>query len=358
VAQRYETDHHEFVVRPDASSIVPTLAWHYDEPYADESAVPTYYLSQMTRQHVTVALNGDAGDENFSGYSRYVPDPRLERFDHVPAALRRAALELVRRLPHSGASDTFLARTRRAVEQASASRELRYARRMMHFAPELKRRLCVGALADVAARQDSAQILLDAFAASDAPDFVDAMLDVDVNHYLPDCLLVKVDIATMAHGLEGRSPFLDHELMEFVATLPSGLKRRGREGKYLLKRAVRDLVPSEILDRRKMGFGVPLDHWFRQDLRAMASDLLLGGSARARGLFDGRFVRQMLDEHAGGRTRWENQLWNLIMLEQWFETFIDRRPTTADAKASFVPEGTSAGPGPRSGVEPALSSAS
>lgn len=329
VAQRYGTDHHEFVVRPDATAIIPTLAWHYDEPYADESAVPTYYLSQLTRQHVTVALNGDAGDENFSGYSRYMADSHLARFDALPSVARRSVLKLAASLPDGHAGDAWLSRVHRWAGRASASPAVRYARRVMHFSPELKRRLCVGELAAVAGQHDSSRILLDTFASSDAPDFIDAMLDVDVNHYLPDCLLVKVDIATMAHGLEGRSPFLDHEFMEFAATLPANLKRRGADGKYILKRAAHDLVPHEILGRRKKGFGVPLDHWFRKDLREMVSDLLLAGPGAARGLFDRSVVAQMVDEHVEGRRSWEDQLWNLLMLEQWFQTFIDRRPVRA-----------------------------
>jgi asparagine synthase (glutamine-hydrolysing) len=328
VAERYGTDHHEFIVRPDAAAIIPKLVWHYDEPYADESAMPTYYLSELTRQHVSVALNGDAGDENFSGYTRYIPDRRLEQFDALPSAVRRTALTALAALPDGGRSDSVSSRGRRWHARASASREMRYARRMMHFAPEMKRRLCVGELGEVAARHDSAAIVGAAFAASDAKDFVDAMLDVDVNTYLPDCLLVKVDIATMAHGLEGRSPLLAHEFMEFAARLPPGLKRRGTEGKYLLKRAVAPLLPPEILQRRKMGFGVPLDHWFRNELREMVSDVLLTGPFMRRGLFNLSLVRQMVDEHVAGIARWEDQLWNLLMLEHWFQTFVDRRPVS------------------------------
>ena len=329
IARRYGTDHHEFIVRPDATTILPKLVWHYDEPYADESAVPTYYLAQLTRQHVTVALNGDAGDENFSGYARYAVDPGLERFDRLPVMVRRSVVELIGRLPSATASDAWLARGHRWAARAAASPALRYTRRMMHFPSELKQRLCIGTLRDVAARHDSAQILLDTFAASDAPDLIDAMLDADVNHYLPDCLLVKVDIATMAHGLEGRSPLLDHEFMEFAAALPSDLKRRGGEGKYVFKRAVRDLLPPEIRGRKKMGCGVPLDHGFRNELREMACDLLLARPSAHRGLFDATVVRRIISEHETGRAVWHHQLWNLVMLEQWFQTFIDRRPAAS-----------------------------
>jgi asparagine synthase (glutamine-hydrolysing) len=335
VARRYGTDHHEFVVRPDATAIVPDLVWHYDEPYADESAIPTYLLSKLTRQHVTVALNGDGGDENFSGYSRYAVRSSIAAFDRLPSVLRSAIVGLMRTLPAGAGGLSVGSRGQRWARTASASRELRYARRMMQFAPELKNRLCVGELHEAATRADPAQLLLEAFSGSDADDFVDAMLDVDVNTYLPDCLLVKVDIATMAHGLEGRSPLLDHELMEFVATLPADLKRRGPEGKYLLRRAVRDLLPADILDRKKMGFGVPLDHWFRRDLRGITSDLLLSGRGAARGLFDLSVVEQMLRQHADGSGCWHDQLWNLLMLEQWFQTFIDRRPSRADARPAL-----------------------
>ena len=214
------------------------------------------------------------------GYSRYLPDARLEQFDRLPSWVRRAALGLIGTFPkgHRATAGSRVAAVGPA--KASSSREMRYARRMMHFTPELKARLCVAELREAVALHDSSRILLDAFASSDALDFGDAMLDVDVNHYLPDCLLVKVDIATMAHGLEGRSPLLDHEVMEFAATLPFDLKRAGRRGKHILKQAVRGLLPPEILDRKKMGFGVPLEHWFRGDLEEMARDVLLSGSGR------------------------------------------------------------------------------
>ncbi len=203
---------------------------------------------------------------------------------------------------------------------------------MMQISPELKNRLCAGELRQAAARVDASRLLLNAFAASDAPDFVDAMLDVDVSTYLPDCLLVKVDIAAMAHGLEGRSPLLDHELMEFVATLPLGSEAARARGQISSQAGGPRPAPGEILDRKKMGFGVPLDHWFRRDLQGMASDLLLSGRGAARGLFDVSVVRQMLREHADGTARWHDQLWNLLMLEQWFQTFIDRRPARADLR--------------------------
>lgn len=326
VADKFGTDHHEFVVRPDATAVVPDLVWHYDEPYADESAIPTYYLAQLTRQHVTVALNGDGGDESFSGYSRYGAIAAGEPIDGLPEPLRRFGAELMGRWPESSARGTLISKAQRAVRRAGLSPHTRYAHRVMHFTPDMKRALCTSALSEIVACHDSTKLALDGLRNSGAENFIDAMMAIDVSHYLPDCLLVKVDIATMAHGLEGRSPLLDHELVEFAASLPADLKRRGRDGKYLFKRVVRDLLPAEVLQRRKMGFGVPLDHWFRSSLHEMAHDVLLTGAATRRGLFNPSYVSSMLEEHRRGTASWKDQIWNLLMLEYWFRTFIDRRP--------------------------------
>ena len=327
VAERYATDHHEFIVRPQAIEILPKLIWHFNEPYADSSAIPMYYLAQMTRQHVTVALSGDAGDENFAGYDRYVANQLAGRLDRAPRAVTSALRVLAGALPTSGGSRTLLARARRFFEAASEPRERRYARWMMHFHPSLKNELCKPELRDAAG--DSVALLVDAYAESDAPDFVDATLDVDVRQYLLDDLLVKVDIASMAHGLEARSPFLDHEVMEFAASLRSGLKLHGNTKKYILKRAVRHLLPDEIIDRPKMGFGVPVEHWFRNELREMAHDILLDSTTRQRGYFNHSCVERLLSEHVAGIRSWHYQLWNLLMLELWHRMFIDSRPTLA-----------------------------
>jgi asparagine synthase (glutamine-hydrolysing) len=328
VAQRYGTDHHEVIVRPNAVEIFPKLVWHYNEPFADSSAIPTYYLAQVTRRHVTVALNGDAGDENFAGYDRYLAGAMAAR---TPPALRAALAGAARLVPHAGRPRGVLARGKRFLEVLGEPPERRYLGWMSHFNGRLKADLCTREFLEAAGQVDSGVLLLRAFAASDAPDLVDATLDVDVNTYLPDDLLVKVDIATMAHSLEGRSPLLDHTLMEFCASLPSHMKLRGRVKKYILKRAVRDLLPAEIIERPKMGFGVPLDHWFRRDLREMAHDLLTGPRARARGYFRPQTVERLLAEHVRGARTWHYQLWNLLVLELWHRMFIDDRPAVAPA---------------------------
>lgn len=324
VAQRYGTDHHEFIVRPQAAEILPKLVWHCNEPFADSSAIPTYYLAQLTRQHVTVALNGDAGDENFAGYDRYIANLLAARYERIPHPLRRLLETVVRASPSSFGSRTILARGKRFFEALAEPRERQYAHLVSHFYPALKAELCTEEFLDAARGKDSVALLLDVYRVSDAPDLIDATLDMDVNTYLPDDLLVKVDIATMAHGLEARSPMLDHEFMEFCASLPSRMKLRGRVKKYILRQAFRGLLPSEILERPKMGFGVPIEEWFRQDLGDMARDLVLSPRALERGYFRPRVVQRLLDEHTRGARNWHYQLWNLLMLELWHRTFIDR----------------------------------
>jgi asparagine synthase (glutamine-hydrolysing) len=329
VAQRYGTMHEEFVVRPNALEILPRLVWHYNEPFADSSAIPTFILSELTRRHVTVALNGDAGDENFAGYERYRANVLASRYyDAMPGALRRPIDLLARLIPASGTSGSMLSKGKRFVGALGESRERRYLRWMVHFQPLLKAELCRPEFREVSG-PDASEILLRSYAASDAPDFVDATLDVDVNNYLPDDLLVKVDIATMAHGLEARSPLLDHPLMEFAASLPSSMKLKGAIKKHILKEAVSPLLPREIIERPKMGFGVPLEHWFRHELKEMAYDVLLSDRLRQRGYFHEGVIRRLLDEHTSGARSWHYQLWNLLMFESWHRVFVDARPTTS-----------------------------
>jgi asparagine synthase (glutamine-hydrolysing) len=333
VARRYGTDHHEFVVRPDALAIFQQLVWHYNEPYADSSAIPSYYLSQLARRHVTVALNGDAGDENFAGYRRHITPEAAQRFDRLPAAARRAVRTAARILPASARADALTYRGRRWIRQLSDTPEGRYSRRLMIFDPEVKRTVCEPGFLAEAGGAHATRFLLEGFEQSDAGDPVDAFLDVDVNYYLADCLLVKMDIATMAHGLEGRSPMLDHEFMEFAASLPSHLKLRGTASKYILKQAARDFLPDEVMARPKKGFSVPLKRWFREELRDFSGDLLLDGRLAARGYFRRDAVERLLREHWSGAAAWQNQIWSLLMLESWHRMFIDERPASPPAAA-------------------------
>lgn len=324
VADRFGTEHHAFVVRPDAAALLPALVWHYNEPFADSSAVPTYYLAQVTRPHVTVALSGDGGDEAFGGYERYAAHGLACRADRVLGPLRPALAALGAALPPGGDGRGIRRRAQRFLEALAAPPADRYARWMVHFNAEQKAALCTPEFAAATGDTDSLALLREAFTATDAEDPVEAAMAADVARYLPEDLLVKLDLATMAHSLEARCPFLDAEVVEFAARLPVRWKVWGTAKKVLLRRALRDLLPPEILGRPKQGFGVPIDVWFRGPLKDLAFDTLLSPRAADRGLFRPAAVRHLLEEHVSGRADRRYQLWNLLMLELWYRTFIDQ----------------------------------
>src|SRR5438105_5671658 len=336
LAERFGTDHHEFIVRPDAVEIIPELVWHYNEPYADSSVIPSYYLAKLTREHVTVALNGDGGDEDFAGYDRYVANLAAARTDRIPRRLRVAAARTAGLVGRGRTPKSILSRGQRFLGALADTPVDRYARWVSHFAPPLKDELCTPDFSRRSGDGLAFALIREAFAGSDAKNLVDATLDVDVNTYLPEDLLVKMDIATMANSLEARSPFLDHQFMEFCASLPSQFKLGGLVKKRVLKRALRGVIPDGIIDRPKMGFGVPIDHWFRHELRPFAEDVLLDTTARDRGYFNPAVVARLLDEHVRGGARWHSQLWNLLMLELWHRTFIDRRPDADPVNHALV----------------------
>ncbi len=299
VADRYKTDHTEFMVEPDAVDILPKLVWHYNEPFADPSAIPTYYVSKLAREHVTVILNGDGGDENFAGYGRYALNAFSEKVRKVfPAFLVKALQPLFMLLPHGGNPNNFVWRLKRFSQTYVRSPERRNADMLLHFMAEMKSELYTEAFREEVSGTDSFDLLLAKFREAGADNLLERTLYSDVMMYLPDALLVKVDVASMANALEARSPFLDHEFME---------------------------LPDEVLFREKMGFGVPLDYWFRNELKAMAYDTLLGQRAMGRGYFNRDYVREILDDHVSGKWNWQYHIFNLLMLELWHREFIDAR---------------------------------
>ena len=325
VAQLFGTDHHELTVRPDAVALMPKLVWHYNEPFADSSAIPTFYLAEMTRRHVTVALNGDGGDESFAGYERYLASLLARRIERIPLALRRRLARAAAGI-QPGPSRTFRSRTLRFLQGVADLPERRYARWIFHFDDETKRQLCSPEFLAGAGSGESAQKVESLFEQAGDVDFIDALLSVDASSYLPDDLLVKVDIASMACGLEARSPLLDHKVMESAARLPVSMKLKGAEKKYLLRKIARRVLPASIIDRRKMGFGVPLERWLREDLRDMVHDVVLGQTLRRRGYFNAAFLERIVREHEQRIRNWQYPLWNLLMFELWHQTFIDRPP--------------------------------
>jgi asparagine synthase (glutamine-hydrolysing) len=320
VAERFGTDHHELVVAAGAPEAIDDIVWHYDQPFGDSSAVPSFAVARITRPHVTVVLNGDGGDESFAGYDRY----RLSRFGgffSLPAPVRKAAFAAAR------PASRFLGRARRLAAVQPDSREEAYFATLVHAAAGRRRWLYAGELSRL--RQSSPPLAL--MRSLSGLDPLDAMLATDVATYLPDDLLVKMDVATMAHSLEGRSPFLDHRLMEFMARVPADLKLRKGVSKYLLKSGLRGILPDAVLDRPKMGFGVPLGQWLRTSLRELLSDTILSPTALARGYFRPEAVRVMVDTHMRGSDEFQYTLWDLLLLEHWHRNFIDSRPAPRQA---------------------------
>jgi asparagine synthase (glutamine-hydrolysing) len=305
VASRYGTVHEEVEIEEDVAATLPRLAAAFDEPLGDEAAFPTFLIAEQARRHVTVALAGDGGDESFAGYERYIAHRLAGRF---PAPAARVGSEVLRLLPRARREPRSpLFRAARFLDVAAAPAGQRYARLMEVFSLELRRQLWSDARLAQEVRLEPSR-----------PGVAGLQL-LDIETYLPGDLLLKADLASMAHSLELRSPFLDHEVVALGLALPDSLKTRGREGKVALRRAFAAHLPVEVAGRGKAGFGVPLGRWFRSDLRDVAHDLL----SRDRGWFRPATVRRLLDEHESGRADHGHRLWCLLMLELWVREHVE-----------------------------------
>src|SRR3954454_19352269 len=307
VAQRFGTEHHESVVDPDAVDLVERLVWHHDQPFGDSSAVPTFLLNEVAREQVTVALSGDGGDELFAGYERFAAGVAVDRVLMIPPVLRTAGRGALSAIPGSafhgraGRAHRFAERVDEGMPDAYLS--------WISYVPEVWRRRLLSQPDDWARREYSAL-----WRATEGAPTLDRLLALNIQTYLPDDLLVKMDRTSMAHGLEVRSPFLDTQLLEFAGRLAPALKVRGLSLKRVLKRAVSDLLPREILSRPKRGFGVPLDRWFREDLSTY-SQSMLGSGARLRRHLQGAALDDLLAEHRSGTGSHGHALWTLLTLE-------------------------------------------
>jgi len=321
-ARTFGTDHHEFVVTPEVCHVIDELAWHLDEPFADSSAIPTYAVSKLAREHVTVSLSGDGGDELFAGYTRYALQQGRAPFSRLPRAVREGLMRpLSRRLPHGAWGRNYLYNVSldplsRYLDSVSFITALN---KLSLYTGDFRARLNGGGGAP-------ARLFREHAARVRTGEPLDTLLYLDSKTYLPGDILTKVDRMSMAVSLEARVPLLDHKLIEFVTRIPASLKMRGRDTKHIFKRAVRGLVPDEILDRPKQGFGLPIQKWINQELRERIRDVLFGERARTRGYFDHSYVQLLWDEHDRGRRDNTGHLWTLFMLELWHRTFADSAP--------------------------------
>ena len=308
VAARHGTDHHEEVVVPNAVDLVERLVWHHDQPFGDSSAIPTFLLAEMARRDVTVALSGDGGDELFAGYERFAAALAVDRYRLAPRPLRRVGRRVLDRLPATAVRGR-VGNAQRFAAVAEAGLPGAY-REWVSFIGEDLRRSLIGH-DDGWAGADFDRHWYEA----DGAHLLDRVLRVNVETYLLDDLLVKADRMSMAHGLEVRSPFLDKDLLELALRLPPSTKARGLSLKRVLKAAVADLLPEELLHRRKQGFGVPLNRWFREDLAAYVQSMVGAPDARVREHLVGDAVDRVLHEHAAGTRDHGHALWVLLTLE-------------------------------------------
>jgi len=324
VAKHVGAEYNEFIVKPNALEVLPKLVQHYGEPYADSSAIPTYYVSKETRKYVTVALNGDGGDESFAGYERHAAMRIAETYHKVPKLARKLFIETpINLLPTSEIKKSRVRDVQRFLTAASLPKNERYFRWMSTFYRDAKETLYTKDFIETVSDNDSIKFLDQWFRKANGSGIVDTTLLTDQMTYLPNDLLVKVDIASMANSLEARSPFLDHKVIEFAASLPEDIKMKRIETKSLLKRVAAKLVPKEVIYRRKMGFGVPIGNWFRNDMKDFVKEILLSEKSLRRGITKPEVVEKYVLEHINSERDHTFQIWTLLMLELWFQEFID-----------------------------------
>jgi asparagine synthase (glutamine-hydrolysing) len=319
VARQFHTEHHELTLEPDVLDVIEDIAWHLDEPFGDSSALPTYMVSKLASDHVTVVLSGDGGDELFAGYDKYVVEARERRYA-LPAPARRALGAIAGIIPEGTRGRNFL----RHLALGGADRYLDastlFRRDQMQ---KLFRTEAFELLASYDPWWEATRDL-----AKGGGGWLAALQYLDLKGYLPLDILTKVDRMSMAHSVEARVPLLDHKLVEFAATIPSELQLRDGTTKYLFKRAMRGILPAQIIGRPKHGFGVPLGRWFRGQLASFVRDLLLSETSRRRGIFNPAYIEQLLERNERGREL-DFPLWTLISFELWCRIFLDGRSTPA-----------------------------
>jgi asparagine synthase (glutamine-hydrolysing) len=331
-AKKFGTDHHEFFVTPDICAVVDELVWHFDEPFADSSAIPTYMVSKLARDHVTVVLSGDGGDELFGGYTRYVVERKRGGFERLPKPLREGLMRpLSERLPHAAWGRNYL-------HNVSLDPVARYLDSVSVFSSLNRKSLYTADfLEKVGPGGYGADLFRELVANVKTDEPLDKLLYLDSKTYLPGDILTKVDRMSMAVSLEARAPLLDHKLVDFVTGIPASLKLAGLETKHLLKEAVKDLIPTEILHRPKQGFGVPIQEWINQQLRTRIRDTLSDARTRQRGYINSDYLDVLLDEHERGRRDHSMGLWSLLMFELWHRQFVDGGSSTRVFKTEPEP---------------------
>ena len=318
-AKHFNTEHHEFVVTPDLVETIDELVWHFDEPFSDPSSMPTYMVSKMARDYVTVVLSGDGGDELFAGYTRYSIDQKRSGFGNLPKALREGLMQPISEaLPHGTRGKNYLYNT-------SLDAIDRYIDSVSQFGKLKKNSLYSEKFKEKLNGMRSSEEVFQAIANGvSTGNSVDNLLYLDSKTYLPSDILTKVDRMSMATSLEARVPLLDQDLIDYVTQkIPTSLKLKGDVTKYIFKKSLEGLVPKEILYREKQGFGVPIGEWINTKLKDKIHETLNEKKTLERGYFNSKYIKLLLDEHSSGRRDHSHPLWVLWMLELWHRRFID-----------------------------------
>ncbi len=317
VANHLGTQHTRFEVMPSGVDVIEKLVWHYDEPFGDSSAVPTWYLSELTKKEVTVALSGDGGDELFAGYERYRALWLSQRLQRLFPVQRIPGIKLIQRLPDSNRRRSIIRRGKRFLEAIGQPTARRYLNWLQIFPESLRASMYTDEFLASLPDADPFDFLDSVWARSEGRDVVTRASTADILSYLPCDLCTKVDIASMAHGLEVRQPMLDYRVVEFAASLPISTKFRGRRGKLILQDTFGSLIPASIFARKKMGFGIPIAAWFRSELKPMVHDTLLSNDAKIASIFRRESIAELVRSHESNQQNHGYRLWNLLILEKW-----------------------------------------
>jgi asparagine synthase (glutamine-hydrolysing) len=340
-SHRYRTRHHEFEVQPDLSGVIESIVRSFDEPFADDGAIPSYYVCQTARRHVTVALSGLGGDEAFLGYERYLGFRLGQWFNRVPAPVRAGIIQpLVGWLPEPRSGGNRINHLKRFVRAAVDDEAHRYLGFVTKIAPEYRRRLFAGnAQAAGHAAEAAEERFLSHYREAPADDPLDRLLYCDIQTYLPDDILALTDRVSMCHSLEVRVPFLDHQLFEFAATIPADMKMKWLQKKHLLKKSLSALLPKPVLTHKKQGFVGPMSRWLKTDLRSQILGVLSPQRLARHGLFDRATVSRILSDHFDGRETNDTLIWSLVVFQTWFDLYLGAGvPRSAeDAKAAGLP---------------------
>ncbi|MDB4470831.1 asparagine synthase (glutamine-hydrolyzing) [Deltaproteobacteria bacterium] len=317
IAEQFGTEHHEYVVEPDAMDVLPKLAWEFDEPFADSSAVPTYYVSKLARENVTVILSGDGGDETFAGYGRYPWAVDMTKYDVIPDGLKKLMFGVPSALMPDGM------RGKGMLRHLSKNPFGRYAGLVSQGESTYFQGLFSDAFKNSLPQNYSADPFLQTyFDGCNSNDYLTRIQYLDTKTYLPEDIMTKVDRASMLCSLETRAPLLDHEFLELAAKIPSNLKLKNGTTKYILKKSLEGILPDNILYRKKMGFGVPLVHWFKEDLVNYARDILFSTEAKQRGYFNMQQIENVLDNHQKAGRDLSPRIWGLLFFEHWCKNWL------------------------------------